>query len=118
MSPHAVKSPTVASTLAIVFGVAVAAVVGLLAPLPLALLWRHVLGLPEVEATPTPRPLTATYWLPWTLSWLTVNLPGAALLISARTRRFGHWYLIASLVISTVIVWFYFGLEYVGFSPD
>ncbi|GAC67561.1 hypothetical protein GS4_08_01460 [Gordonia soli NBRC 108243] len=97
---------------------AVGAVVGLLAPLPLALLLRHVLDLPEVEATPISRPLTATYWLPWTLSWLTVNLPGVALLFSARTRHFGRWFLIASLLISTVVVWFYFVLEYKGFSPD
>ncbi|GAA1480447.1 hypothetical protein GCM10009624_08870 [Gordonia sinesedis] len=79
---------------------------------------RHWLGLPEIDATPRPKPLTATYWLPWTLSWLTANLPGLVLALWPSTRRMGLWYLVASVLISTPIVWFYFGFEYYGFSPD
>lgn len=119
MSPPAVKPPTTASGLLIIVLVAVVGgAVGLLVPLPLALSLRDWLGLPGVNATPTSRPLTATYWLPWLLSWLAANSVGLALVLWPRTRRLGRWFLLGSLLISTPVVWFYFGLEYTGFSPD
>ncbi|MDL9947565.1 hypothetical protein QSJ19_18645 [Gordonia sp. ABSL11-1] len=118
MPPTTVKSPTIASGPVAVLGAIVGGVVGLLAPLPLALFLRHWLGLPEIDPTPAPKALTATYWLPWTLSWIAANLPGVILILWPPTRRVGRWYLIASISISTLIVWFYFGFEYKGFSPD
>ncbi|QTI69783.1 hypothetical protein [Gordonia polyisoprenivorans] len=95
-------------------GLLVGAVVGVLIPLPLALFLRHWLDLPEINATPGKKDLTVTYWLPWTLSWLAANLPGVALILWPRTRRAGRWFLAGSLVTSTPISWFYFGLEYYG----
>ncbi|WP_288338212.1 hypothetical protein [uncultured Gordonia sp.] len=125
MPPTAAKSPTidprrsaVVDCAAIAVGAVLGVAVGLVLPLPLSIFLRHWLGFPPTDATPGPKALTATYWLPWVLSWLAANIAGVVLVLWPRARLVGLWYLIASVPISTLITLFYFGLDYYGFSPD
>ncbi len=94
------------------------AVVGVSVPFPLALFVRHWLNLPDVNSSLGEKGLAVTYWLPWTSSWLAVNLVGVALILWPGTRRAGRWFLVASVVTSTPISWFYFGLEYHPLWPN
>lgn len=119
MSPSEVKPPpTTTGCLTDGLGLLVGAVVGVSVPFPLALFVRHWLNLPDVNSSLGEKGLAVTYWLPWTSSWLAVNLVGVALILWPGTRRAGRWFLVASVVTSTPISWFYFGLEYHPLWPN
>ena len=68
-----------------------------------------------IIASPT---RTTGYWVPYLLAWLVVNFPGIAVAVSPRTRAGAIGYLTTAIVVSIGIAWFFFSMDYYGFSPD
>lgn len=114
----ATSTTTRAGKVEVVTAALVGCVVGVVIVVPLALLMRTWLGLPEPAAAPldapVDRPFIATYWVPWLLAWAVLPVPGLAFMISVRTRRAGWAYSLAvgaaAGAIALVGAWIDYGL--------